>query len=48
MVRALEGRKRITLGADKGYETADFVDDCRLLKTALYVAQNDTNRSSAI
>jgi len=48
MVGALEGSKRITLGADKGYDTTDFVEDCRLLKATPHVAQNNTNRSSAI
>jgi len=48
MVGALQGNNRITLGADKGYDTADFVEDCRLLKATPHVAQNNTNRSSAI
>jgi len=48
MVGALEGSKRITLGADKGYDTVDFVENCRLLKTTPHVAQNNTSRSSAI
>jgi len=48
MIGAVEGSQRITLGADKGYDTTDFVEDCRLLKTTPHVAQNNTNRSSAI
>jgi len=48
MVGALEGSRWITLGADKGYDTTDFVEGCRLLKAISHVAQNNTNRFSAI
>ncbi len=40
--------KRITLGADKGYDTQDFVGKLRELQVTPHVAQNDTNRRSAI
>ena len=40
--------KRVTLGADKAYDTADFVAECRELNVTPHVAQNDTNRASAI
>ncbi len=40
--------RRITLGGDKGYDTADFVRELRSLKITPHVAQNDTNRKSAI
>lgn len=40
--------KRLTLGADKAYDTADFVAGCRELNVTPHVAQNDTNRKSAI
>jgi len=43
-----EGRKRVTLGADKGYDTRDFVAAVRLLGVTPHVAQNTTNRASAI
>ncbi len=36
----LPGRRRITLGADKGYDTHDFVESCRDLKVTPHVAQN--------
>jgi transposase len=40
---------RITLGADKGYDTQDFVADLRDLIVTPHVAQNDANnRTSAI
>jgi transposase len=37
-----------TLGADKGYDTRDFVDGLRGLAVTPHVAQNTTKRSSAI
>ena len=40
--------KRITLGADKGYDTRQFVADCRARKVTPRVAQNTSNRRSAI
>jgi len=48
MVSALSGRKRLTLGADKGYDTGDFVDALRELKVTPHVAQNNKRRRSAI
>ena len=39
---------RITLGADKGYDSGDFVEALRLLRVTPHVAQNTSNRSSAI
>jgi transposase len=36
----LPGRRRITLGADKGYDTRDFVASCRALKITPHLAQN--------
>ncbi len=40
--------KRVTLGADRGYDTKGFVKACRANKITPHVAQNDTNRRSAI
>jgi transposase len=39
---------RSTLGADKNYDTAAFVAGCRARGCVPHVAQNDTNRRSAI
>jgi transposase len=44
--RATAGR--ITLGADKGYDSRDFVAALRLLQVTPHIAQNTANRSSAI
>jgi transposase len=40
--------KRITVGADKGYDTRDFVEALRLVQVTPHVAQNTSHRSSAI
>ena len=36
----LPGRRRITVGGDKGYDTRDFVASCRALNVTPHVAQN--------
>ena len=41
-------RKRITLGADKAYDTQDFVKALREMNITPHVAQNTRNRNSAI
>jgi transposase len=43
-----ERPRAITLGADKGYDTQDFVNELRTLKVTPHVAQNTGNRRSAI
>ena len=48
-VRARQpGSRRLTLGADKAYDVHKFVDDLRGLNVTPHIAQNTTNRSSAI
>lgn len=48
MLSDLPGNRRITVGADKGYDTADFVQRVRALNITPHVAQNDRRRRSAI
>jgi transposase len=48
MVAARPGNHRITLGADKAYDVAEFVADLREYNVTPHVAQNTTNRRSAI
>lgn len=48
MVGALPDGGRITVGADKNYDTRDCVAQLRELDVTPHVAQNDTNRRSAI
>ena len=48
MIAARPGNHRITLGADKAYDVAGFVADLREHNVTPHVAQNTTNRRSAI
>jgi transposase len=48
LVGNLRGRHRITVGADKAYDTQDFVQSLRTLKATPHVAQNCKGRKSAI
>src|SRR5499426_3224168 len=48
MVADRPGTHRITLGADKAYDVAEFVADLRGYNVTPHVAQNTTNRRSAI
>ena len=48
MVGELPAGGRITLGADKAYDTADFVAGTRQLDVTPHIAQNDKRRRSAI
>jgi transposase len=48
MVGAMPGQHRITVGADKLFDTSGFVADMRALNVTPHVAQNDTGRASAI
>ena len=40
--------RAITLGADKGYDADDFVNELRSMNVTPHVAQNTSGRSSAI
>ena len=40
--------RAITLGADRGYDAADFVEELRTLKVRPHIAQNVSRRRSAI
>ena len=48
IVRYSPGARRITVGGDKGFDTADFVADMRAFNVTPHVAQNTTGRRSAI
>jgi transposase len=48
MAARLPTPARVTLGADKSYDTRDFVDGLRGLVVTPHVAQNTTHRSSTI
>ena len=48
MLERLPGSKRISLGADKLYDTKEFVAALRRMEVTPHVTQNTTNRRSAI
>lgn len=49
MIEPLADRpRRITLGADKAYDTEDFVNELRSMKVTPHVARNTSGRRSAI
>jgi transposase len=49
MLEKIPGDQRVTVGADKGYDTRDFVAECRHLQVTPHVAQNlKRNGGSAI
>ena len=46
---SVPGSRRITVAADKGFDTQDFIEDCRRLNVTPHVAQTtDSHRRSAI
>jgi transposase len=48
MASKIPRNQTVTLGGDKNYDTRDFIDTLRGMKITPHVAQNNTNRSSAI
>jgi hypothetical protein len=48
MVEELADGRRITLGGDKAYDTADFITEMRRLGVTPHVSQNTSGRRSAI
>ncbi len=47
-VQAAAEDAHVTLGADKGYDAAEFVEALQAMKVIPHVAQNTTNRRSAV
>src|SRR5229473_750663 len=48
MAKKIPGVKHVTLGGDKNYDTEEFVRELRGMYITPHVAQNHTNRTSAI
>ena len=48
MVQQVPGRQRITVAADKGYDTRDLVAGLRAMQATPHIAQHTTGRRSAI
>jgi transposase len=44
MLGKVPGSQRITVGADKGYDTADFITDCRTMKVTPHVARRTNSK----
>jgi transposase len=47
MMEGIESHERVTLAADKGYDTKDFVEEMRQMKVTPHVAQNDRRRGGS-
>jgi transposase len=47
MLEQVSGGQRVTVGADKGYDTRDFVATCRKLHVTPHVAQNTKRRGGS-
>jgi transposase len=47
MLEQIPGDERVTVGADKGYDTEDFVAECRNMEVTPHVAQNDKRRGGS-
>jgi transposase len=48
MLQQVPGTGRVTVGGDKGFDTAEFVRECRNMRVTPHVAQNLARRGSAI
>ena len=48
MIADVSGRHRITVAADKGYDTRDFVAELRAMTVTPHIAQHTTGRRSAL
>lgn len=48
MLAERPGEQHKTVGADKAYDVASFIEGCRDINVTPHVAQNTTNRASAI
>ena len=47
MLEKIPGEHRVTVGADKAYDTRDFVQECRNMKVTPHVAQNTQRRGGS-
>ena len=47
MLEQVPGTRRVTAGADKGYDTAEFVAECRYLRVTPHVARNTGRRGGS-
>src|SRR3954468_15105855 len=47
MIEQISAEQRVTVGADKGYDTREFVAECRQMNVTPHVAQNDKRRGGS-
>jgi transposase len=47
MLNQIPGSQRVTVAADKGYDTRDFVQQCRAINVTPQVARNDKRRGGS-
>jgi transposase len=47
MLEQIPGTKRVTVAGDKGYDTKDFVAECRNMNVTPHVAQNNSRRGGS-
>ena len=47
MLEQIEGSKPVTVGGDKGFDTRDFVKECRHMRVVPHVAQNLARRGGS-
>jgi transposase len=47
MLEQIPGQQQLTVGGDKGFDTANFVAECRHMQVTPHVAQNDKRRGGS-
>jgi transposase len=47
MLEQVPGGQRVTVGGDKGFDTRDFVAECRHMQVTPHVARNETRRGGS-
>ena len=47
MLEQIAGTQRVTVGGDKGFDTAAFISECRHMQVTPHVAQNDARRGGS-
>lgn len=47
MLEQIPGNRRVTVAGDKGYDTKDFVAECRHMRVTPHVAQNEKRRGGS-
>jgi len=47
MLEQVPGTQRLTVGGDKGFDTADFISECRHMQVTPHVARNEKRRGGS-